>query len=295
VYTEDLLRLDLASPRRGFCRVEFAEVVTPLRLNVWASMLASHEDRRFVDYVLRGIEYGFRIGFDKSVTPGSARKNMQSARDHPEVVSEYLHKELERGVLLGPFSPEVVPEVIVSKFGVIPKSGQPGKWRLIVDLSHPEAASVNSGISPELCSLNYVKVDDVAKRLINMGRGALMAKIDIKSAYRMVPVHPEDRYLLAMKWQDKVFVEAALPFGLHSAPKIFNALADAVEWILRDHGFNDVWHYLDDYILCGPPDSEVCGEALAWLIGLCGHLGIPLAQEKIEGPSSCLVFLGSGD
>ena len=44
-----------------------------------------------------------------------------------------------------------------------PKVSQPGKWRLIVDPSHPEGKSVNDGISPELCSLHYARVDDVAQ------------------------------------------------------------------------------------------------------------------------------------
>ena len=39
----------------------------------------------------------------------------------------------------------------------------------------------------------------------------------------MVPVHPEDRLLLGMPWNRALYVDAALPFGLRSAPKIFNA------------------------------------------------------------------------
>ena len=59
-----------------------------------------------------------------------------------------------------------------------------------------------------------------------------MAKVDVKAAYRMVPVHPDDRYLLVMQWDGKLYIDTALPFGLRSAPKIFNALADAIEWVL---------------------------------------------------------------
>ncbi len=58
--------------------------------------------------------------------------------------------------------------------------------------------SVNDGISPELCSLSYISIDDVAKAVRSLGRGGLLAKMDIHSAYRMVPVNPEDRALLGM-------------------------------------------------------------------------------------------------
>ena len=67
-----------------------------------------------------------------------------------------------------------------------------------MDLSSPLGASVNDGISPALCSLHYTSVDEAAEKILVLGRGALLAKLDIKSAYRTVPVHPEDRGLLAM-------------------------------------------------------------------------------------------------
>ena len=215
-------------------------VITPLVLPHWESLLADHPDKNYSGYLLKGIKEGFWIGFDRGVKLASARKNMLSAVEHPEVVNQYLLKERKRGVLLGPFQRKDMPEVVISRFGVIPKGDQPGKWRLIVDLSHPEQQSANDGINSEWCSLTYVRVEAVVGRLLQLGMGAKMAKIDIKSAYRIVPVHPDDRHLLGMRWNDRVFVDAVLPFGLRSAPKIFNAIADAVEWIVREQGVRDV-------------------------------------------------------
>jgi len=81
---------------------------------------------------------------------------MLSALEHPEVVQKYLQEECQMGRVLGPFDLGELPGVHVSKFGVIPKSNQPGKWRLILDLSSPNGASVNDGIQKELCSLQYM-------------------------------------------------------------------------------------------------------------------------------------------
>ena len=53
--------------------------------------------------------------------------------------------------------------------------------------------SVNDGIDKELSSVSYVSVDNVMARILKLGRGALLAKMDIKQAYRNVPVYPEDR------------------------------------------------------------------------------------------------------
>ena len=110
----------------------------------------------------------------------------------------------------------------------------------------------------DLCSLSYVTVEDAARAVRAHGRGCLLAKVDVKQAYRMVLVHPEDRLLLGMSWEGALYVDTALPFGLRSAPKIFNALAGALEWMVRQEGVQWVLHYLDDFLLVGAPGSGQC-------------------------------------
>ena len=88
-----------------------------------------------------------------------------------------------------------------------------------------------------------------------LGRGSELAKADIKAAYRIVPVHPQDCQLLAMKWQGDVYIDTALPFGLQSAPKLFNVIADALEWCVKEAGTKFLWQYLDDFITVGKAGS----------------------------------------
>ena len=82
------------------------------------------------------------------------------------------------------------------------------------------------------------------------------------------------------------------PFSLRSAPKIFTAVADALQWALLNNGVTIVDHYLDDFITMGPAGSEVCRQNLDRILALCRELGVPLAMDKLEGPSHCLTFLG---
>lgn len=215
---------------------------------------------------------------------------MRSALEHADVVRDYLAKECALGRVLGPFDPASLPQVHVSRFGVIPK-GTSGQWRLILDLSSPEGHSVNDGIDSDICSLSYVTVDDAAKAILQMGSGGLLTKVDIKSAYRIVPVHPEDRSLLGMRWDGALYVDAALPFGLRSAPKVFTALADALEWRLRYEGVETIFHYLDDFLIVSPPGSELGVVNLHKLVTLFGRLQVPIAPEKLEGPTTILSFL----
>ena len=82
--------------------------------------------------------------------------------------------------------------------GVILKGHTPSKWQMITNLSFLPNANVNNGIDAGLCSLSYVTVDQVASMAANLGRRTLMAKVDIEVAYRLVPVHPDDRPLLVI-------------------------------------------------------------------------------------------------
>ena len=79
----------------------------------------------------------------------------------------------------------------------------------------------------------YVTVDMAIEQITKLGQGSRLAKIDIQHAYRIIPIHPQDRPLVGMQFEGRVFLDTTLPFGL---PKIFTAVADALEWVLRDQG-----------------------------------------------------------
>ena len=174
--TEALISLASCSPLRPQVHNSgWGTVVTPLRISAWERGLAGHPDREFARYVCTGIWEGFGFNYvEKQCKP--VFRNMKSVEDHREVVEQYIFGEREEGRVLGPFRREWFPQVQVSPFGVIPKS-EPGKWRLILDLSAPEGCSVNDSICSEWCSLSYISVDDVAAEIVNLGRGAQMANL----------------------------------------------------------------------------------------------------------------------
>ena len=151
---------------------------------------------------------------------------------------------------------------------------------------------MNDGIPSQLCTLTYVTIDDAVLSILRSGRSTMLAKIDIKNAFRLLPVHPADRHLLGMKWRGCVYIDHCIPFGLRSAPKLFNILADLLAWIMEHAGVSYLIHYLDDYLTMGPPQSTVCQQNLNIFISLCSELDVPLAAEKLEGPSTSLSFLG---
>ena len=183
---------------------------------------------------MHGLRTGFRTGFhaDK-VNLKSAESNCSSAIAYPDVIDKYLADEIDARRVAGPFERPPFPNLHVSRFGVTPKKNKPDAWRLILDLSFPTDHSVNDGIFKNEFPVVYSTVRDAINLIVQTGKGALMSKVDIQKAYCIVPIHPDDRYLLGMKWREQFFVDLALPFGLRSASGIFESLADLFEWTLR--------------------------------------------------------------
>ena len=111
---------------------------SPLTPSAWKQALSGHPDRVFADYILWGITGVFHIGANRSVLslqkgPG----NMPSTRQLPHLVREHIHEEMAAGHVLGPLPAHLSSLCHSSPIGLIPKPHQPGKWRLIVDLSSP--------------------------------------------------------------------------------------------------------------------------------------------------------------
>ena len=266
---------------------------SPIRLANWSQFLRSHPDKKFSLYIERGFQEGFRVGFNRpSVVLKSAAKNHGSALDNPSVVSDRIKSEQALGRLVGPVHSSFTHHIHTSPIGLVPKKGQCNQWRMIVDLSYPSDHSVNDGISRELSTLSYASVDDAIMRILALGQGTKLIKIDLKDAYRIIPVHPTDVHLLGISWQGATYVDRALPFGLRSAPKIFTAVSDMIAWALHCQGLHDQIHYLDDFLFLVHPSSDQGEAVLSTVLRTLDYLGVPVSPHKVEGPSTALVFLG---
>jgi len=242
--------------------------------------------------MLDGLTNGFRVGFNHQQLQLCSRGlNHPSSLVNEAVVEERITTEITEGRLLGPLSGHLTLPVHISPLGLVPKPHQPNKFRLIVDLSHPAGGSVNDGIDSDLCSLHYATVHDAVSIIKQLGRDTQLAKLDMKDAYRIVPIHPADYHLLGITWKGETYIDRALPFGLSSAPKIFNAVADLITWVLHQEGIVYQLHYLDDFLLLGAPHSQQAADALAITLRMFHSLGIPIASNKTEGPATTLSFL----
>ena len=49
--------------------------------------------------------------------------------------------------------------------------------------------------------VKYASVGDASESIKRLGRGCFMAKTDVKSAFRIIPMQPADYSLLGLKWE----------------------------------------------------------------------------------------------
>ena len=266
-----------------------ASINSPIKIPVLSEILSLDPDRQRALYLREGFTVGFRIGFVGDVVQ-TRPKNLRSARLCPHGVRTAIQTEIRRGHTSGPFPYPPFPVTHISPLGAVPKPD--GTVCLILDLSSPRGCSINEGISKEDYSVEYIKFDDALSLVREAGRGCSMAKIDIRHAFRIMPVHPDDWHKLCFFLDGYFFVDTRLSFGSRSSPHIFNTFARFVAWFLSAIiGIALLTHYLDDYFIVAPSQAE-CRRDMNKMLSTCDRLGVPINFDKVFGPLSTLTFLG---
>ncbi|XP_033758566.1 uncharacterized protein LOC117340891 [Pecten maximus] len=241
-------------------------------------------------YLVNGFKEGFRIHYEGGDFRPTCQ-NLKSAKDLPGVVEEKLKKELQGGRIAGPFINSPYEQFHVSPIGVVPKK-EPGKFRMIHHLSYPKGLSINDGISPASSTVQYATISDAIGHIKQQGQNSFLAKTDIESAFRIVPIHPDDRRMLGLIWDGNFYFDKCLPMGLSESCKIFEELSTALEWVAYSKlKAPSVVHVLDDFLFMATTKSE-CMAILQNFQDMCSYIGIPLAPDKTFGPEQVLPFLG---
>ena len=113
-----------------------------------------------------------------------------------------------------------------------------------------------------------------------------MAKVDIESAFRIIPVSPLDRPFLSFQWKGKFFIDAVLPMGVSSACSIFESFSTKSKL-----GATAIVHVIDDF-LCIAHSRAKCEQDIQAFVNICLELGVPLAPGKTVAPTRVITFLG---
>lgn len=264
---------------------------TPINVAQLKSELQSYPNETVAKELSHGFESGFPLHYTGPRMPMES-KNLKSTNDHPEIVHQKLLNEINLGRIAGPFQDKPISTLRISPIGLVEKK-TPGEFRLIHHLSFPEGESVNDFIDPELCTVQYTSFDEAIHMIQDMGKGCLMAKSDVKSAFRLLPIAPSDFDQLGFKFDGKYYFDKCMPFGCSISCSSWEKMATFLEFLVKQNSpVGDLKHYVDDYLFAGKAQKSDCAYIMQCFLDCSARLGIPIAVEKNEGPKTKIVFLG---
>ena len=180
---------------------------TPVHIARLEKELTSHPEREFVASLLHDLTFSFGIGHNGPQFPRLVQ-NLLSVRNNPKVVQDYLEKEVSQNGVARPVKSPPLQNLQCSPISLVPKKDR--SWQMPMDLFTPKGFSINDFISQEEFSVIYSKFDDAVNMIAKLGPGALMAKPDIKSVFRLCSVRPEDWELSGIYWEGHYYVELRL-------------------------------------------------------------------------------------
>ena len=161
-------------------------------------------------------------------------------------------------------------------------------------MSWPRAddLSVNDGIPPALSHVQYASIQDAIAKIKSLGKGCFLTKTDVKSPFRIVPVHPNDYELLCFSWDGQFYYDKCLTFGASSSCRIFEHISSALEWIaIIKLGCKAMVHVLGAFLFFDQT-YEDCMQILRLFLQMRSAIGIPITEEKAYLPLTTMTFVG---
>ena len=263
---------------------------TPIKIPVLEEMLSLYPDRQSAVILYNGFKYGFRINYTGPRVAFES-KNLKSVLLNPDLAWEKVMNEVNSGRIAGPFDHRPISNLRVSPIGLVPK--KTAGIRLITNLSSPINNSVNDFIDEKYTSVQYSSFDNAVNMIKKLGFKAEMAKMDVKSAFRLLPMYPGEFDLLGFKIENWYFIDKCLPMGCSVSCNHFERFSSFLHWVVEtETGLQDIDHYLDDFLFAGAEQTNNCSKLMNAFANICSRLGVPIANEKTEGPATVISYLG---
>ena len=168
-------------------------------------------------------------------------------------------------------------------------------------MSSPLNHSINSEIPEEYKRVTYLSFVQLCNLIYNIGINGYIWTIDAEDAYYRIPVNKKYYHLLGIKWRNKYIFFKCLPFGLSTAPSIYNQFADGLKWACEHHYPNTFYskitnsfnidHYLDDFV-GGNSNFDISKKQMSILENIFKYLNIPTSKRKCIGPFQTIDVLG---
>ena len=196
-------------------------VPSALHVPHWRECRRDYPDRIIGDYS----QFGWPVGFVRDSLPVFDIRTHRGALNFPDMVCDYLAKELRLGRVAGPFHQLPFPDgYVLSPLNTVAKRDSDER-RVILDLSWPCGSSVNDGIPSDSfledpMALTYPTLDDIVDAIVAAGPGCMLYKRDLRTASRQFPVDPGDYHLLGFAWQGVYYFDPSARLRLRHRPSL---------------------------------------------------------------------------
>ena len=243
--------------------------------------------------IMQYLTNGVDIGIEPTHRTPRFCRNLISAQgaDNIEKIEQDMQRETSLGRRAGPFKSIPFFNFQCSPIGTVPKNSYSTKLRVIHHLSYPRDytnTSINSQIADIECE--YLAFGTVCQQVVRLGKGCLLSKFDIHEAFKYIRVRKDQQYCLGMRFKGLYYYERCLPFGLKSAPALFELFATAINQFISKAGVAYIYHYMDDFICVSTPQSALQDYDVT--IKMFSELNISLSADKLQRPTTRIEFLG---
>jgi len=244
-----------------------------------ADHLLTRQEKMVGQKALKSLQEGAKA-YQKTYLPAAALKNASSAAENGAAVTKKIAEWIQTGFVAGPFHS---PPLKDFRSNSIMVDVQKGKPRLIVNMSYPKGASFNDNIDKDMVPrLTMSSARQFGQSVLTAGKGALMSKIDMKDAFKLIPAAIKDLRLQGFKWLGAYFIETQQIFGAATSVASFDQMAGTILLIsiYRSKIPRHLVHRtLDDVACAAPPNTGWCQEFTKNYKEACTNLGINLAED----------------
>ncbi|KIL70715.1 hypothetical protein M378DRAFT_155654 [Amanita muscaria Koide BX008] len=277
---------------------ELFKIVTPIKIDRFKQLLATHPNQPFVDSVITGLREGFwpfantqpesyPLTHDASFRPPKTPKERQ-----------FLIDQCQTEIDLERFSPafgkDLLPGMYSMPIHAVPKPSS-GKLRLVVDHSSPKF-SLNSMISRgDIAGAKLDSIKDLVDSILQFRRKRghdiklVLFKSDVSAAYRRLPMHPLWQVKQVITVEGQRHIDRCNSFGNRGAQKLWVSVMALVIWIaLYVRKLKHMKLYTDDaysFEVSGKlelyrPYNCLMPRKQARLLNLWDEVGIPHDESK---------------
>ena len=161
--------------------------------------------------------------------------------------------------------------------------------RTILDLSFPAGDSVNDYTPKDTylglpITLKYPTVDDLARRVHELGPSCKIYRKDLLGAFLQIPWDPADAELFGFVYDGMMFFFKMLVMGHRISPYICQRVTSCITYLHRKNGYF-LLNYIDDF--AGAEMEHTAHQAYAALGELLTKVGAQEAARRQISTTDC--------